>query len=242
MPSAHNRPIGRILLLCAAALIIWLWVCRPGVGGVVATVLISVAVAFFAFLVVVVVGAALLYWRAKAEVATRPAPESRPAGRRSASWLPALYSPVRDRDKNTPAAFWGRLSLLLQRFAAAVRPEYVNAAIDEKHYMAACGHVVYIYVRGPRTDEVRSVHRDLDTELNRIADAGGLNDPDCDAQTLRRLGDTSFTPRRRDWQNLADRLETPRIVLAGARLLLLLNPRWREAANVYFKLMFLAPE
>jgi hypothetical protein len=231
--------MGCILAVCAL-LIIWLSLRYSEVGSVVRTVAISIFVTFFVLLAIVLFGAVLLYRRARAEILKGPAPEPQRTHRRLPGVLHSLFDlDSAPHDTRDPAVFWARLVQLAERFGAAVRPEYLQAASDQDRILDAFGHIVYIYVRGPRNDEVRSIHRDLDREINRMADAGGSGYLTTDVNTLRRLGNGSFRPKWRDWRHLGAQLETPSVVLAGARLLLLLNRRWRESATVYYKIMSL---
>jgi hypothetical protein len=237
-----RRPIRRILLVCAVMLVVWLSLRWPAVGSVVATVSISILVVLFVFLVIVVLAVAVLYRRARAEVLRFPVPASRSASRRWAGVLPPLFDFHSGKpDTDDSVAFWGRLMQLAERFGAAVGPEYLQAALDQGRILAACGHLAYIYVQGPRSDEVRSVHRNLDREINRMADAGNLDYTVANVRNLRRLAGGSFSPRWRDWKNLAAQMGVSPVVLSSARLLLL-NRRWREAATVYYKLIVLTLE
>ena len=241
MSGGRNRRLmGWILLICAALLILWLCLRYPEVGSVVRTVAISILVAFFVLLVIVFFGTVFLYRRARADVLKGSVPEPRRTHRRLPGVLHSLFDlDSAPHDTRDPAVFWARVVQLAERFRAAVRPDYLQAASDNHRILDALGHIVYIYVRGPRNDEVRSVLRDLDREINRMADAGGSEYLTTDVNRLRRLGDRSFRPKWRDWRHLGAQLETPLVVLAGARLLLLLNRRWRESAIVYYKLMAL---
>jgi hypothetical protein len=238
-PTRNRRSTGRILLACAIVLVGVLCFAFPAVASTVATIFVVIVAVALALLMIALVAGVLLYRRARAEILNSPAPELRSNARFSWPWqsqLDRANSKSNGRQKEEFSIPYGSLS---DRFGAALRPEYLQAADDQDNLIAACGHAVYIYVRGPRKDEIRSVHRDLCGEIIQMADSAAPVLPTADLDVLRQLGDRSFKPRRQNWRYLADYLETSPAVFAVGRLLVLVNPRWREAATLYFKMFAL---